>query len=144
VSWFLFVAEEHRRNRRGAGDTDTAVAVQQHLFLTNLVTAARHEKPGLYTARLAAAGSAFLLPDLVQNIIDRPLVEVLDFLDKLEGLPMRPSMESLTNVFGWYQDGFLDNMPYEEDPVGAWAKCAIPTILLLPFRMRGTRCVPVF
>jgi hypothetical protein len=108
-----------------------AVEVQKDFFLDCEVEAARHVRPGRYTARLAGAGSALMMPDLIQNIADRPLDEVLFFFGELKRLPLRPTVESLRDVMSWYKDGFLDDMPYEDDPVGAWAKCGSAPLHLL-------------
>jgi hypothetical protein len=107
------------------------VEVQQDFFLDCEAEAARHERPGRYTARLAGAGSALMMPDLIQNIADRPLDEVLFFFGELKRLPLRPTVESLRDVLSWYKDGFLDDMSYEDDPVGAWAKCGSSPLHLL-------------
>lgn len=39
-------------------------------------TVARLDRPGAIAAKFAAAGDALVLPDLLQNIADRPLHEV--------------------------------------------------------------------
>ena len=113
-------------DRVATGETSAAVSLEQFLHQEQSQAMARMKRPGAYTARLLAAGPAWLLPDLVQNIRDRPLPEVMDFLCRLHDLPTRPTTESLRAVFSWYDDGFLGGLPYEDDPVAAWAACAPP------------------
>ena len=108
---------------RGEGRATVGV---QELILNASPDELRMQMPGAITAKLLKAGSSFLLPDLIQNIADRPDDEVRDFFDRLIALPARPSMEALAEVFGWYEDGFLEGLPYERDPVAAWAECAPP------------------
>ena len=55
-------------------------------------------------------------------------LQVMDFFESLQSLPPQPDVESLREVFKWYNDGFLDGMPYETDPLGAWRKCATPKL----------------
>lgn len=85
---------------------------------------ASHDRPGAVTARLAQAGPALLLPDLIQNLADRPLAEVQDFFQQLLCLPHDANMESLRSAFGWYRDDFLGSFDYESDPVAGWQMCA--------------------
>ena len=89
--------------------------------------AAQLRDPGSITAKLARAGPAFVLPDLIQNIRDRPDDEVNEFFAQLKLLPDRPGVEALRQVFSWYQGGFLEGLDYESDPVSAWAECGLPT-----------------
>ena len=53
-------------------------------------------------------------------------MQVIEFFENLQSLPPQPDVESLRQVFKWYNDGFLDGMPYETDPLEAWRKCANP------------------
>jgi hypothetical protein len=117
----------------GADAASTALRHSLHLADTPLLATIHH--PGAITARLLAAGPAFLLPDLIQNMCDRPLEEVADLFTALAALPRRPSPEALASVFGWYDDGFLGGLPYERDPVAAWAECA--SVLLPAYTSRN-------
>lgn len=70
-------------------------------------------------------------------------MQVIEFFENLQSLPPQPDVESLREVFKWYNDGFLDGMPYEADPLEAWRKCATRPPLLEPLiRLPGLRGGP--
>lgn len=140
---------------------------------------ARTDRVGAVSSKLAIAGDALLLPDLIQNIGDRPIaevrqllitpkvhellglfvgfemrklwgikpqavVQVMHFFSELQTLPANPDVQSLRQVFQWYDDGFLGGVNYEDDPVGAWRLCVPPPpLLLLPLYIVG-RCLFCF
>lgn len=116
----------------GADPASTALASRlDHLAQDGPLFA---QRTGAAVAKLLAAGPAFVGPDLVQNVQDRPGEEVREFFGRLEGLRARPSEAALRRALGWTDDGFLQGLHYEADPVAAWQECAAGT---LPFWPQG-------
>jgi hypothetical protein len=116
-------ADAASQDRIARGVAPATVELQGDLVNKSDASFARHDRPGAITARLAQAGSGLLLPDLIQNIADRPLEEVQQFFQQLLTLPSTANIDSLRAVFSWYKDDFIGGLDYESDPVAAWKRC---------------------
>lgn len=107
------------------GEAPATIELQHEALLDSSAWDATVHRPGVIAGLLAAAGEAFLQPDLIQSMADKPLHEVLDFFERLRTLPAQPTEQALRHVFRWDDDGFLPGINYEVDPVGAWVECAL-------------------
>ena len=65
----------------------------------------------------------------------------MSFFQSLQSLPPNPDVQSLRQVFQWYDDGFLRGVDYEADPVAAWRLCA-PTPPYPPFSATSVCSAP--
>eukprot|EP00892_Ulva_mutabilis_P004909 jgi/Ulvmu1/2790/UM140_0020.1 len=117
---YHLATSDHMRKQEATGGDPVTLRLRRGAHADAHATVARLDRPGAIAAKFAAAGDALVLPDLLQNIADRPLDEVLPFFRDLESLPERPDIDTLRKVFSWYDDGFLKGVDVEADPAGAW------------------------
>ena len=59
----------------------------------------------------------------------------MSFFESLQTLPPNPDVQSLRQVFQWYDSGFLQGVDYEADPAAAWRLYASP-----PGALRRSYC----
>lgn len=64
------------RMMEATGGDPIALRLRRGAHADAHATVARLDRPGAIAAKFAAAGDALVLPDLLQNIADRPLAEV--------------------------------------------------------------------